>query len=749
MSLERLDAVTEREVAAVSSMNFQDEFRKRVRWAWRVLWRGKLLILAVLIAILVPTVLYLQQARPLYTAETRLMIQAPNARNALSEVMVMPGWMSEVTVQTEADLIASRLLARRAVERLQLAKDPEFNAKLRTPRPLDTFLSSLNPLAWLMHSLPANESEPALSSDSKEEIEQAALVQAFLSRLQVTPQRRSFIISIRYTSENPEKAALIANTVAELYVLDRLEAGFEEARRVASWLGERLESLRLDVVNAEAAVEQYRAEHGLRRRGDQQATITDQQLTEINSRLVIARADLAQKKTRLDQARAQLRTRGSADASSEVLQSSLIQRLREQEATTQREISDATKVYGDRHPRILGLRAELNEIRGKIGNEIDKIATSLASDVDAAAANVHMLESQLANVQQKFDTAGEAEIRLRELERQAEASRGLYESFLTRFKREDQQERMQRANARVVSPADIPVGPSYPKKLPLVTAVAILALVGGMLLVFVLDRLDNAVRSADEAEDLSGRPTLAMIPYRRGRSVTPVGEILERPRSALADAVRSLRTALEITDGDASPIIMVTSSVPKEGKTFVSLCLALMFSKLGHRVLLIDADVHRPRLHAAIGVDGERGLAQALLGDTPLTELIQPAVAGTLDFLPAGRASDLPELIKGPAMGELLKGLRTQYDRIIIDSPPVLAVADTRILAQVAHRVLYLVRWNSTPREAVRNGIKLLHSAGVSVHGIVLSQVDQRKHARYGYGDYGQYYGRYRDYYAE
>lgn len=749
MSLERLDAVTEREAAAVSSMNFQDEFRKRVRWAWRVLWRGKLLILAVLIAILVPTVLYLQQARPLYTAETRLMIQAPNARNALSEAMILPGWMSEVTVQTEADLISSRLLARRAVERLQLAKDPEFNTKLRPPRPLDTFLASLNPLAWLLRSLPINESEPPLSSDSKEEMEQAALVQAFLNRLQVTPQRRSFIISIRYTSENPEKAALIANTVAELYVLDRLEAGFEEARRVASWLGERLESLRLDVVNAEAAVEQYRAEHGLRRRGDQQATITDQQLTEINSRLVIARADLAQKKTRLDQARAQLRTRGSADASSEVLQSSLIQRLREQEATTQREISDAAKVYGDRHPRILGLRAELSEIRGKIGNEIDKIATSLASDVDAAAANVHMLESQLANVQQKFDTAGEAEIRLRELERQAEASRSLYESFLTRFKREDQQERMQRANARVVSPADIPVGPSYPKKLPLVTAVAILALVGGMLLVFMLDRLDNAVRSADEAEDLSGRPTLAMIPYRRGRTVTPMGEILERPRSALADAVRSLRTALEISDGDASPVIMVTSSVPKEGKTFVSLCLALMFSKLGHRVLLIDADVHRPRLHAAIGVEGERGLAQALLGDTPLTDLIQPAVAGTLDFLPAGRASDLPELIKGPAMEELLKGLRTQYDRIIIDSPPVLAVADTRILAQLAHRVLYLVRWNSTPREAVRNGIKLLHSAGVSVHGIVLSQVDQRKHARYGYGDYGQYYGRYRDYYAE
>ena len=750
MSLLNLVSPSEREAGTSRTPDFQEEFRKRVRWAWRVLWRGKFLVLAIRLAALVPTVRYLQQITPRYTAETRIMIEASQVRNALADTMIRPEWINDVTVQTEADLISSRMLAHRVVEKLGLANDPEFNPKLRPPRPLDSFLSSLNPLSWLAGSLPSNEADPStLSESSRAEIEQAALVQRFLGGLQVAPQRRTLIIAVRYTSENREKAALIANTIAQLYVLDRLEAGFEDTRRVATWLGERLESLRRDVVSAESAVEEYRAQHGLRRKGDQQATINEQRLSELNSRLMIARADLAQKRARLDQARQLMRSRGSVDAFSDVLQSPLIQRLREQEATTQREMSDALKVYADRHPRILGLRAELNEIRGKIAHEVDKIGTSLSADAEAAAAGVRALESDLNGLQRQSDVAGEAEVRLRELERQAEANRGLYESFLTRFKREDQQERMQRANARVVSQADIPTSPSYPRKLSLLMAVGMVALIGGAILVFLLDRLDNALRSADETEELTGLPTLAMVPYRRGRDVSPVKEILERPRSVLADAVRSLRTSLEIAGGEQAPVIMITSSVPKEGKTFLSFCLGLIYSKMGGRVLLIDADVYRPRLHTLTGTDGERGLAQALLGEAQIGDLIQHNVAGTLDFLPAGRAPDLPELLKGAAIEEMLKDLLTRYDRIIIDSPPVLAVADTRVLARLANRVIYLVRWNSTPRDAVRNGMKLLTGVGAPVHGVVLSQVDQRKHARYGYGDYGQYYGRYRDYYAE
>lgn len=733
----------------LSEGGFQDEFRRRLRWAWRVIWRGKHLILACMILAIVPTILLLKQVQPRYTARTSLIIEAAEVRDPLADRNYRP-FLSDNVVQTEASLIGSSLIARRVVEKLRLEEDPEFNGKLRTPRAVDQFRAYLNPLSWIPRVwLESDHPEPALSATAREEMDKARIVRAFQSRLDVQAQRRSYIVTVSYTSESREKAALIANMVAEMYVLDRLEAGFDEARRVSGWLGERLEVLRRDVATAENAVEEFRNEHGLRRKGDRQVTLTDQQLSELNSRLVLAKSDLAQRQARLDQVRLVLRQRGNAEATTDVLQSQLIQRLREQETTLLREMSDAQRIYGERHPRLVALRGELVEIRSKIASETEKIATSFASDVEAAAAGVKSLERQLDGVRQQVSLAGEAEVRLRELERQAEATRTLYESFLGRFKREAEQERMQRANARIVSPADLPLGKSFPRDMPTLALVSLVALAAGLSLVFLLDRLDNAVRSGDEAEELTGLPVLGMIPLRRGSQQNPVDELLRKPRSALADAVRSLRTSLSLGDQDNAPVVMVTSSVPKEGKTFVSLCLALMFSKSEKRVLLIDGDVHRPRLHTVVGVDGSRGLAQVLNGEIPFDEAVQRNAAGTLDFLPAGREVNVAELIKGPVMESFLRDLLSRYDRIVIDTAPMLAVSDTRVIAPLANRIVYLVRWNATTRDAVRNGLKLLRGSGVNATGVVLSQVNQRKHSRYGYGDYGQYYGRYREYYAD
>lgn len=736
-------------LGAPSAGGLRDEFWQRARWAARVAWRGKHLVLACLALALIPTVLMLQQTPARYTAYANIMIEAPDVRDPLAERAFRP-LLTDNVIQTEAALISSTLLARRVVDKLRLEEDPEFNPALRKPKPFDVFLASLNPLSWIPTSWrKENEGEAALSPTSQAAMAKARLVRAFQARLDVQAQRRTYIVTVTYTSESREKAALIANTVAETYVLDRLEAGFEDARRVAGWLGERLDSLRREVVAAESAVEEFRAQHGLRRKGDQKGSLTDQQLSELNSRLVLARSDLAQKQARLNQVRTLLLSRGSFEATSNVLESPLIQRLREQEATLLREMSDAQKVYGERHPRLVGLRAELGEIRGKIGSEVEKIAAALSNDLEIAVAGVRTMERELLNIRQQSDVAGEAEVRLRELERQAEANRNLYEAFLSRFKREAEQERMQRANARIVSPADPPMGKTYPRKAQTLTVVAAVALTVGLMLVFLLDRLDSAVRSGDEAEELTGLPVLGMIPLLRGGREKQVDELMRKPRSALADAVRSVRTSISSRGAEASRVIMVTSSAPKEGKTFVSLCLALMFSKSGERVLIIDADVHRPRLHSAIGVDGACGLAQVLNGEAGFDDAVRRGVIGEMDFLPAGRESNPGELIKAAEISAFLEQMKGRYDRVVVDTAPVLAVADTRVIAPLVGCVVYLVRWNATPRDAVRNGLKLLRSVGCAPFGIVLSQVDQRKHSRYGYGDYGQYYGRYHEYYAE
>ncbi|MCK6442450.1 GumC family protein [Elstera cyanobacteriorum] len=733
--------------------------RDTIRWVRGVLWRGKFLILAVLLLLLVPTILYLQQVTPLYTATAEVLIESSeNNDTLLDRNNPYRQRLNEAAVMTESEVLTSTPLALRVIEKLGLDNDPEYNARLRKPSAFAGFMADALSLQWLPEEWRPAPSAPTveLSQDAQERMAQARIIQRFLSRVDVRASRRSYVITVAVSSENREKAARIANMLVEFYILDRLEVGFQETRRVTGWLSERLEGLRRDVAVAEAAVEQYRIANNLRRSSDRSGTINEQQLSEINSRLVLARSDLAQKQARLDQVRSLIRQRGSVETSIDVLQSQLIQRLREQEVALIREMSDATKTFGDRHPRLIALRADLNELRAKIASEVEKIGTSIANEVEVAAAGVRTLERELSLLRRTSDTAGEAEIRLRELERDAATSRELYQSFLARFKRDAEQDRIQRANARVLSPAEIPSAPSSPRSRLITFAVVLLGLGAGVALVFLLDHLDNAVRSTNEAEDITGLPVFAAVPAARRRGGPAELQVLKRPRSGLADAFRTLRTALTLSGTPDDKVIMVTSSVPEEGKSFVALSLARQYKRADGRVLLIDGDLHRPRLHKAINVDGARGMMQLLNGSATLEELIVHDTVGEIDFLPAGRLgsekrkADEPVMeLTAEALDRVMEMLRARYDRIILDTPPVLAVADTRVLAGVADRVLYLVRWNATPRQAVRTGVRLLRDARAQLAGIVLSRVDTRRHARYGYGDYGQYYGRYGGYYAD
>lgn len=729
-------------------------FAEQLRRVRAVLWRGKGLIAAIIVLVLVPTFLYLQQVRPRFTAQAEVLVEAPDTGDTLLDRSnASRTRLTEATILTEAEVLAATPLARRVIEKLRLDQDPEFNPRLRKPEGLALLLAQIDLDSWLPESWRRKKNaDESLTPAARAEIDKARITGVFLSRLTVKAQRRSFVIIVQMTTEDREKSARIVNTLADLYVLDRLEAGFDETRRVTGWLTERLDMLRRDVSAAEQAVETYRATYNLRRKADR-GTVTDQQLTEINSKLVLARADMAQKQARLDQVRALQRGRGSVETAFDVLQSSLIQRLREQESTIQREISEAAKTYGDRHPKLVGLRADLGELRGKIGLEIERIAIGVANEVEVAASGLRVLEAELSGLRQQTDAAGGAEIRLRELEREADTSRELYQAYLARLKRDTEQERIQRANARVLSPADIPIRPSFPRQRAVLLIAGLIGLGLGVGLVFLLDRLDTAIRSSDEAEQLTGLPVFAAVPLLRGRA-KPDDDLFRQPRGQLAESVRALRTALVLSAPDGAAggrVLAVTSSVPGEGKSFVALALARMFAKSGERVLLIDGDMHRPRLHRVLGISGEHGFAQVLSGGALVDELVVRDPQSGLDVLPAGAvaAGRGGETIDGAVLERTLAYLRDAYDRVVIDTPPVLAVADSRLLAGAADRVLYLVRWNKTPREAVRNGLKLLRETRANLAGLALSQVDRRRHARYGYGDYGQYYGRYGGYYSE
>ena len=709
---------------------------------------------------LVPTTLILTQLSPRYSAEVKLVIEGPEASDLFQsgQNMITRQRPTEATVLTEAAILGSDLLLQRVIDHLDLGNDPEFNLSLRHATALETFFGALNPIGWLAQLTSPTISDDRLSPQAKSDVQKARIAKKVRSRLRIFPERRSYVISVFFTSENREKAALIANTLAKFYVNERLEASFDDAKRINTWLGERLASLKQDVTITEEAAERFRAANNLRRKGDSTGggrgvTVSDQQLSEVSSRLMMAHAELAQKQARLDQLHRLLRTEGNVETSSDVLQSQLIQRLREQETTLHRELSDLQKTYGERHPRIIGYQAEAKELHQRINNEIEKVATSVANEVQVAQVGVQTLTSDLEALRHQTNQAGGAEVKLRELERQTDVSRSLYESFLARFKRDVDQEQVQRANARIVSPATAPPIPSWPPRVQTLSAALLLSFGFGIVLLHVLDHFDRAIRSADEAETVTGRPIMAVVPIYRGNTADMPTELQNRPRSALADAIRGLRVTLDLSDGEercAPPqLIMVTSSMPKEGKTFVAMCLAAAMAKVESRVLLIDGDLYRPRLHTALNRSGEIGLAQVLAGTASLDEVIQRNVVDNLDLLPAGQLKTVADLMREPLMDPLLAALRQRYDRIILDAPPVLAVSDPRILARFADQLLYLIRWKSTPRDAVYNGIKLLNEANIAVDGIILSQVDQTKYSRYAYGDYGSYYGRYKEYYSE
>ncbi|HRJ60299.1 MAG TPA: GNVR domain-containing protein [Azospirillaceae bacterium] len=745
----------------------QASFREQFIWVRRVLWRGKLTILTMMAVFVIPAALYLQQATPRFSAAAQVLVVSDEADTLLDNNSAARWRQTDVMVQTEAAILTSRPLIRRLSDKLDLDRDPEFNLRLRPPDPVAAFIANLNPVNWLPDAWRGGQADLAgLSAEARATMDEARIAGRVLSRLDVDVQRRSQLINLRFESENREKAARIVNALAELYVLDRLEARFDETRRVTGWLTERLEALRRDVAAADQAVETHRAAHGLARRNERQQTMLEQQLTELNSRLVLARADLAQKRARFNQVRTLSGGGAAAVASAtDVLQSSLIQRLREQETTLQRELSEAAKTYGDRHPRLIGLRADMGELRSKIALEIERVAASVENEVRVAEVGVSAIENQLNDLRRNQERAGEASIRMRELEREAEASRELYEAFLSRFKRSAEQEQIQRANARILSPADVPLRPSYPRKQSILLLAAFIGLVAGVVLLLALDLLDGLIRTAADAEIVSGLPVLAVAPLLPARSSDgkPEEMVIRKPRSALADGLRSLRTAIELStasaddaataEGEAAgrgKIIMVTSSTPQEGKTFISVSLARLYARLDKRILLVDCDVHRARAHAALGLPNQVGLMEVAAGVASLEDALQRDALTPLDVLTAGVGPEgSAEVLTSQAARDLLARLAMRYDRIIIDSPPVLAVSDVRALAPLADSVVYLIRWNATPRDAVRNGLRVLRDSGARLAGVALSQVDARRYDRYAYGDYGSYYGRYANYYGE
>jgi len=714
----------------------------------QMLSRRRWPILSVAVGVTVAATLIAFQLTPRYTAEAVLMLDL--RKNQVVDMQaVMSGLPPETAaVRSEVDVLSSRSIAEKVADRLNLAADPEFNPALQTDKGP---LSRLHPREWIPGSwlevLTGRAATPT-DPDQVAADQRTALVDAVREGFRVSNDGRSYSLRITYTSLDPRKAARIANGFAEVYLTDQLEAKFEATRRANDWLSNRLTELQEQVRISEQAVQTFREQNNLiQAKG---GTVSAQQLTELNSQLVIARTERGQAEARLRAAQRVTSTGQAVEAAADVIASPLIQRLREQESQVRRREAELSNRYGPRHPTMINVRAELADLRQKIGEEVRRIVQGLENELEVTRAKEASLQATLNELQGISGDNARAEVQLRELERQAEANRVLYENFLSRSKETREQQDLQAADARLISPAVAPTRPSFPNKKLIVMLGGLGGLMMGLLTALALERLDRGFRGAPQVEGALGVPVLAQVPSLAGKTKSkPEDYVLEKPMSSFAEALRSLRTALHYSNVDEPPkVVVVTSTIPREGKSTLCLSFSRAAARAGSRVLLIDADLRRPRIAKAMGVEARGNLAQLLAGEKSAAEVVQVDEASGAHMITARPDTPNPQdLLSSRQMEKFIEGARGLYDLIIIDTPPVLAVSDAAAVSKIADVVLYVVHWGSTAREMVATGVKQLRSYNAPIAGVVLSQVDLKKHARYGYGDYGYYYGKYREYY--
>lgn len=720
---------------------------KRRRWV---------IVSCILLITTLATLIGLQQT-PRFTATALVMIE-PRENRVVNVEQVMQGLGTDsATVDTQIKVLRSRGLIERVMAGLNLFNDAEFNAALRQDDrelqlkyagPLDRLLALL-PDEWLIASGLAEEPLPLQLLQDEGFVEQAA-IDGFDSRLQVRQEGRSYVIAVNFTSVNARKAARVANALADRYVQDQLDAKLAATAKASGWLGDRLEALREDVRLAEEAVENYRLEHELiDARG---ISLLEQELADLSREASQARAELADTRTRLQQIRA-MRARGeSLDSVAEVLNSMVIVNLRQQEAQLLRQESELRTYYGDRHPRIQNLIAEKANLQAKIATEVDRIIQNSENELQVLAGRARALEADVENLSQQTEQERGLYVQLRELEREAHANRQLYESFLQRFKETREQQEIIEPDSRVISRAAAPERPSTPGT-KLFTAVGFTAsvMLGG-LLALLLERLDNGIRSGRQVEELLGLHALGLIPRldKLKRGMVPHQYLMAKPLSAYTESLRAIYTSLQLTDVDNPPkLVLVTSALPQEGKSTLALSLATFAARSEQKVLLVDLDLRHPSVHRDLCAKPEIGFVELMAGEATLDEVIAKDADTGIDYLPVKRQTANPtDLLSSRKMQQFMKDLRHRYDYVVIDSAPLLGVTDTKVIARLVDKVLFVTQWEKTPADTARNGLAALREVDADIGGSVLTQVDIKKHAYYGYGDVGQYYGKYQKYYV-
>ncbi|MBU2581873.1 MAG: polysaccharide biosynthesis tyrosine autokinase [Alphaproteobacteria bacterium] len=685
-----------------------------VRRRWRIA-AG----ITVAVTLIAAGVAYLLPDR--YEASATLQLDPRKKNVANIEGVVSDLYVDTAAIESEAEVIASRNVLLKVIERLNLRNDPEFSTSGLFSPPTEADAQSLEPANGI--------SEPAKETAIPRRDQFAT---AFARNLEVSRVRNTLLLEVTFTSSDPDKAALIANTIAEVYIAEQLAAKSDLSQTATNLLDGHLESLRKRVRDAEARVEAYKAEKNIFASEGQ--ILSEKELTRWMERTVEARNRTVEMRAQFEQAKKLGDSGHSMDAIQQVVSSLTVRGLKEKYAEVSRRKAELSTRYGERHPEMLKVRAELDDAQRQLDTEISSLIANLENEYVEAVAREREL---LAGLEQKKREEAErraANVQLNELEREADTSRQIYQVLLSRYKQNAASQTLQLPDARIVEFADTPSQPAAPKRKQIVALAAAAGLTLGLALILALEFATPGIGRPEEAEELlalehiSSLPQLDSASDDAGDPLRATRLMIAAPTSGFAEAIRSLRREIDVRHIErGSRIILIAASLPGEGASIVASNLAHYYAQTGDRVVLVDADLRRSNLTRQLAPQRRAGLAEVLNGAIAPEQAILRDQLTNLHFLPATGGILVPsgqaELLASAAMPRVLGRLKSQFDTIIIDAPPLLPVIDTRIIADYADQIVFVMAWRRTPKQLARKAMKLLSVNADRLAGVVVNQV--------------------------
>lgn len=674
-------------------------------------------------------------SQPVYMASTKILIER-GAPADLERTYYLP--YDPEFYETQYQLIKSVSVAERVVKMLGYDKNPDLFFSL--DKRGDSFISDV--LAWAgnLFSLFVrnNEDVPEKANDKNPS---EVIVKTISSGISVRPIKNSKIVEISYESTSPRLAATIANAAARAYMEQILEMKMNASRYTLQWMTKKAEEEKAKLERSEKALQEYMKKNDIVTL-ENRVTVIPQKLAELSTELVKAETKRKELEVLYRRVRKYRKHPEKAETMPAIASDPTVQSLREQILKAEQNIMELSKKYGYKHPVMKRAVSELEVLKERKTQEIQRVIDSIKNDYELALSKERDLKALLARTKSEALDLNEKFIQYGILKREVETNRQLYDALMKKIKEQSVTEKIQPVNVWIVEKAEIPESPVKPRKALNLLLGIIVGLFGGIGIAFFIEYLDNTIKSPDDAEARLGKPVLGVIPLLKEKGKTIEDIVLKEPRSSFAEDYKVLRTSLLLSSAEAPPkTVLITSTGPEEGKTVTAINLATAIAQSEYSVLLMDADLRKPRIHKIYSLRNDKGLSTYLAGGSDIN-IIREGPLPNLSVIPSGPIPPNPsELLGSKRMKELLETLRGSFDVIIIDSPPVLTVSDSLVMGKMTDGVLLVTRGGKTTYELSMRSIKSISDMKANLLGIVINAIDMKR------GDY--YYYRYYNYYSD